>query len=124
MSPNVARWNSGLRLLFAGTVVFQTAIILACVAMEYANAKAGLLQYRLPQSLFWTYLAVGTVAPGLALATLAVLWAKRASVWPGISDTDRRALRHLVALCAVNVCAVAVWFVFAGRVFFGAGGNR
>ncbi len=92
--------------------------------MDYANTEAGLLVYRLPEFLFWVYVWVGIGAPGIALVTLVFLWAKRSSLWNGASNTNRRAVRHLIVLCLVNVCAVAIWFVFSGLVFFGAGGNR
>ena len=124
MSPVVPTWNRALRFLFASTILLQTAIVLACMALDYANAEAGLLKYRLPQSLFWVYVWIGVGAPGIALVTLVILWAKRSSLWNGISIANERALRHLIALCVVNVCAVAVWFVFGGLAFFVAGGNR
>ncbi len=124
MSSDVPTWNRVLRFLFASTLVLQSVIILACVAMSFANIEAGLLQYRLPPILFWVYLWVGIGAPGIALGTLVFLWAKRSSLWNGTRNTNIGALRHLVVLCLVNVCAIAVWFAFGGLVFFGAGGNR
>ncbi len=124
MSPDVPTWIRYLRFLYASTLLVQTAIILACVAIGYANAEAGFLRFRLPPFLFWAYVWVGIGAPGVALATLVVLWAKRSSLWIGASITNKRTLRWLIVLCLVNVCAIAVWFVFGGLVFLGAGGVR
>jgi len=92
--------------------------------VEYANEKAGLMQYRLPEFLFWVYVWVGIGAPGSAFAILIILWAKRSLLTSATSSACKRALRHVVALCLVNVCAVALWFAFGGLVFFGAGGSR
>ena len=113
-----------LRLLFVGTVVLQTLIVLVCVAFGHANEQAGLLRYRLPEFLFWVYVWVGVGAPAIALVTLIVMWIKRASLWNGASTAARKALRQLVVLCVVNVCALALWFALGSLVFFGAGGNR
>ena len=124
MSPTIPTWVRPLRFLLASAILLQTAIVLVCVALGHANSGAGFLQYRLPQFLFWVYVWVGVGAPGTALVTLIVLWARRVSLWNGISDKDKRTLRQLVVLCAVNVCAVVVWFALGGLVFFGAGGNR
>jgi hypothetical protein len=117
-------WSLALRFLFVGTVVLQSLIVLLCVAFGHANAEVGFLQYRLPEFLFWVYVWVGVGAPGIALTTLIVIWMKRAALRSGTSKADRNALRQLIALCVLNVCAIAVWFCFGGLVFLGAGGNR
>ncbi len=124
MSRGIPTWDRTLRLLFAGTILFQAAIILTCLVLRYANAAVGFLQYRLPGPLFWIYVWVGVGAPSIALLTLIVLWAKRSSLQIDTSNTSKQPLRQLVVLCVANVCAVAVWFVFGGLVFFAAGGNR
>lgn len=123
MSPTASTVIRALSVLFAGALVFQSAIILACLIFMLANNKAGYMQYRLPQLLFWIYLWVGLAAPASALVTAAVLWARRSSLRKEVSSADERALRRLKVLCAANVVAIALWLPFAAMVFLSAGGR-
>ena len=118
------KWFDALRFLFAGAVLFQSAIVLGCFALDYANAEAGFMRYRLPQFVFWSYLSVGIGTPAIALATLLALWARRSALWNATNSTNKGSLRLLIFWCVVNVFAFPAWFFFGGIVFFGAGGNR
>jgi len=124
MSPDTPAWIRWLRILFVGTLALQGAIVLASVAVGHANAGAGMMRYRLPGLAFWVYAWTAVGAPGAALATLVVIWARKLSPRHAAADSAPRAVWHLVALCIANVVAVAAWFGFGGLVFFAAGGNR
>ncbi len=124
MSSEISIWNRIIRYLLISSLLLEIAIILTCVVLSDLNDKAGYLLHRVPAFLFWVYVWVGISAPIIAITTLITLWAKKKSVWNVASDANKKALRQLIVLCVINACAFAVWFVFAGLVFFGAGGNR
>lgn len=124
MSAVVPLWHSTLRFLLLSTLLLQTAITLASMALGHANAEAGLLKYRLPQFLFWVYVWVGIAAPTIALVTLITLWATENSVGKLGRRASGKPRQQMFALCVLNVGAAVLWFYCSGQVFFAAGGGR
>jgi hypothetical protein len=121
MTVSAARMIPRLRIVFASTLSFELAMIIATLFVDRANEAAGMMQYRLPVPLFWSYVWIGISAPVAALVTLFVLRVTRSVERP---PPEAHARVQLALLCAANVAGFALWFWFGGRVFFGAGGVR